>query len=109
MEEFPRADHPISAGADAAAASASSPRLPVPLSLNFQASMAAIGAIEPSCVASERVLLPYLRHSPTAARPSEIKSTFRMSRSVARWEPRRRRAILGETPWNLIGPDERML
>ena len=27
--------------------------------------------------------LPHLRHSPTAARPSQIKSTFRMSRSAA--------------------------
>jgi hypothetical protein len=27
--------------------------------------------------------MPHLRHSPTAARPAQIKSTFRMSRSVA--------------------------
>src|SRR5262249_8048996 len=31
----------------------------------------------------ERVLMPHLRHSPTAARPSQIKSAFRMSRSAA--------------------------
>jgi hypothetical protein len=32
---------------------------------------------------SGSVFMPHLRHSPTAARPSQIKSTFRMSRSAA--------------------------
>ena len=32
--------------------------------------------------------MPHLRHSPTAARPSQIKSTFRMSLSAGRREPR---------------------
>ena len=46
--------------------------------------MTAIGAIEPSRVASPSACCcPHLRHSPTAARPSQIKSTFRMSRSAA--------------------------
>ena len=31
----------------------------------------------------EPLFMPHLRHSPTAARPSQIKSTFRMSRSAA--------------------------
>ena len=31
----------------------------------------------------EWLFLPHLRHLPTAARPSQIKSTFRMSRSAA--------------------------
>src|ERR1700739_5031207 len=41
---------------------------------------------------TRRPVMPHLRHSPTAACPSQIKSTFRMSRGAGRREPRRRHA-----------------
>src|SRR6516164_11464671 len=38
---------------------------------------------DPSGLLMGQQPMPHLRHSPTAARPSQIKSTFRMSRSAA--------------------------